>query len=77
MKKKRLQWAKRYKNWKYEDWSKVLFSDESHFFVQGHNPQFVRRSQDEPLRQEHIFQGVKHPDKEMFWGCLSAEGTGL
>ena len=28
MKKKRLQWAKRYKNWKYKDWSKVIFSDE-------------------------------------------------
>ena len=55
---------------------KSFFSDESHFFVQGHNPQFVRRSQGEPLRQEHIFQSMKHPHKKMFWGCFSAEGTG-
>ena len=76
MKKKRLQWAKRYKNWTSDDWSKVLFSDESHFFVQGHNPQFVRRSLDEPMRQEHFFQSVKHPDKKMFSGCFSVEGAG-
>ena len=35
MKKKRLHWANTHKNWTIEDWKKVLFTDESHFFVQG------------------------------------------
>ena len=33
MKEKRYNWAKKYKDWSEDDWSRVLFSDESHFFV--------------------------------------------
>uniref|UniRef100_A0A3Q3R911 Transposase Tc1-like domain-containing protein n=1 Tax=Monopterus albus TaxID=43700 RepID=A0A3Q3R911_MONAL len=39
MKVKRYKWALKYKNWTKEDWRKVLFSDESHFFVQGQRSQ--------------------------------------
>jgi len=42
MRRKRL--AKRYRHWTKDDWSKVLFSDESEFTVQGQRSQFVRRS---------------------------------
>ena len=52
----------------------VLFSDESHFEVQGQRSQFVRRSGGEPLRPGHIEQYAKHPEKKMFWGCFSAFG---
>ena len=39
MKKKRMKWAKKYNNWRKEDWRKVIFSDESHFEV--HGPKFA------------------------------------
>uniref|UniRef100_A0A3Q3J3I1 Tc1-like transposase DDE domain-containing protein n=1 Tax=Monopterus albus TaxID=43700 RepID=A0A3Q3J3I1_MONAL len=55
---------------------KVLFSDESHFFVQGQRSQHVRRSPTEKLCNAHIDQRVKHPQKKMFWGCFSYYGIG-
>ena len=36
MKKKRLEWAIKHKEWTVEVWSKVVFCNESHFYVQGH-----------------------------------------
>ena len=49
MKKKRLQWAKKHKKWGLQKWRQVIFSDESHFEVQGYRSQYVRRSKGEPL----------------------------
>ena len=37
MKKKRFNWAKKHKDWSEDDRNRVLFSNESHFFVQGFN----------------------------------------
>lgn len=74
MMKKRLSWAKKYKDWTVEQWSKVFFSDETHFEVHGHRSKFVRRSPGEPLRPGHIQQAPKHPPKVMFWGCFTAFG---
>ena len=54
----------------------VLFSDESHFEVQGQRSRFVRRSDGEPVRPGHIEQYAKHPEKKMFWGCFSDFGPG-
>ena len=76
MKKKRLGWAKKYRNWIATDWRKVLFSDESHFLVQGERSQHVRRSIGEPIRECHMNQSVKHPPKKMFWGSFSCYGVG-
>ena len=63
MKHKRLAWAETYKEWTKEDWRKVLFSDESHFLVQGQRSQYVRRSKNEEIREEHMNQFVKYPRK--------------
>lgn len=71
MQKKRRTWAKKYKDWTAADWKKVLFSDESHFIVQGQHSRFVRRSKGEKIRPCHINQGVKHPQKRCF-GEVSA-----
>ena len=66
----------KYKNWTQEQWRKVLFSDESHFFVQGQRSLHVRRSPGEKLRESHINQFIKHPLKKMFWGFFSYYGVG-
>ena len=76
MKHKRLAWAETYKDWTKEDWRKVLFSDESHFLVQGQRSQYVRRSKNEDIREEHMNQLVKNPEKRMFWGSFSYNGVG-
>jgi len=76
MKKKRLIWAKKYQDWTTEDWSKVLFSDETHFFVQGKRVPFVRRSSSDKISPTHLKQRVKHPLKVMFWDCFSFYSPG-
>ena len=59
-----------------QDWRKVVFSDESHFLVQGQRSQHVRKFRDETPRNVHIDQSVKHPQKKMFCGCFSYNGVG-
>ena len=61
--KKRLSWVKKYKDWTVEQWRKVIFSDETHFEVQGYRSHFVRRSSEEPLRSGYIQQASKTPTK--------------
>ena len=68
--------GKKYAHWNAEDWTKVLFSDETHFLVQGQRSKFVRKAANESLSASHINQTVKHPSKKMFWGCFSYSGTG-
>ena len=36
----------------------------------------VSRSPGEKLREVHVDQTVKHPEKKMFWGCFSYYGVG-
>ena len=76
MKKKRLQWAKKYKSWTVDQWKKVMFSDESHFLVRGKHSQFVCKSAGEMLTSHHINESVKHPPKKMFWGGFIWKGVG-
>ena len=71
MNKKRLAWAKKYREQTTTDWKKVLFLDESHFIVQEEQSLFFRKSKGEKVRSSHINQGVKYPAKKMFWGSFS------
>ena len=66
MKTKRYKWGLKYKNWTKEDWRRVIFSDETHMFVQGQRSQHVRRSQNKKIRNAHIDQRIKHPQKRCF-----------
>ena len=63
MRKKKLEWSRAHKNWAVEDWKKVMFSDESYFFVQGKHSRFARISRGEHLSSAHFNVVVKHPPK--------------
>ena len=76
MKTKRYKWGLKYKHWTKEDWRHVIFSDETHMFVQGQRSQHVQKSQNKKIRNAHIDQCVKHPQKKMFGGCFSFYGIG-
>ena len=76
MKQARLQWAEDHKDWTQQQWRQVLFSDESYFQCQGHRSQYVRRSKDEEITEQHINQYVKAAEKRMFWGSMSYAGVG-
>ena len=70
MKNKRIKWAIKYKNWKKEDWRKVIFLGESRFEVHGPKFAFVRRSAGEPMNSRHVQQAPKYPPKNCF-GAVS------
>lgn len=74
-KKKRLAWARLYKNWTYRDWAKVLWTDESKFVVFGSNRKvYVRRKPGEQLLEDCVVSTVKHGGSSvMVWGCFGGE----
>lgn len=76
MKQQRLAWAHTYASWTKEDWRQVMFTDESQFCVQGQRSQYVRRSRKEEITVAHMDQYQKHPQKRMYWGCMTYHGVG-
>jgi len=62
LKNKRLQ-SEKHKYWIVENWKKVLFSDESHFFVQGKNSRFIRIRNGEQLSPVYFNEVVKDLQK--------------
>jgi len=62
------------KYWTIQDWKKVLFSDESHFFVQGKRSRFVRIRKCEQLGPAYFNEAVKH-SQNMFWESFSFFGV--
>ena len=58
---KRLEWARRHKNWRVEQWMKVLWTDEKKFeLFNSKRRQYCRRRVGEPLRDDTIQATVKH-----------------
>ena len=74
----RLEFAKKYKNWTYEDWSKIIWSDESKFQVFGSDgKQYYWKRTGESLKSHHIKPTVKFGGgKVMVWGCFTFRGVG-
>ena len=66
IKRRRVKWAKKYKDWTENKWKKMLFFDEIHFLVQGQYRRYERRSEGEKVTKRNISQTVKHPPKKMF-----------
>ena len=69
---KRLAFAREHKNWTAEDWSRVIFSDETwaQLFENG-GKRWVRRPPGEALGPKFILPTVKHPEKVMCWGAIT------
>lgn len=76
--KKRLKFAKEHEHWTVEDWTKVLFTDESKFELFGTNRRaYVRRRSHEKYKAPCILPTVKHGGGSvMVWGAVSANGVG-
>lgn len=77
-KKKRLAWAKAHKNWTFDQWKTVLWSDESKFdLFAGNRRQYVRRMHTESAADSCIVPTVKHGGGSvMVWGCFGGERSG-
>ena len=77
-KRKRLEWAKERRLWTTNDWSKVLWSDESTFELwRTRGRVWVRRRQGERFLEECIVPTIKHGGgKVMVWGTMARSGVG-
>jgi len=73
---KRLQFCKKYRNWTSDMWRQVTFSDESTFQQFGTYHHFVRRPVGTRYNPRYTSATMKHPQKQMVWGCFSAFGRG-
>ena len=75
--KRRLLFAKKYRDWPLDNWRKVLWSDESTFCVSGGGPAKVyRRPGSDPTDPRYTQKTTKHPPSLMVWGCFSYYGVG-
>jgi len=74
MKLKRLQFAKKYRDWTSQRWSRVLFSDETiqQFALRKRT---VRRPPGTRYNERFTQQTMKHPPSVMIWGAISTQGT--
>jgi transposase len=76
--KRRLEFAKEHKDWTIEDWSKIIWSDESKFKIFGSDgKQYYWKRPEEPLNRFHIKPTVKFGGGSvMIWGCFTFQGVG-
>lgn len=76
-KKNRYNWAKSKLSWSKNDWSKVIYSDESKFDVcVGDYRKRIIRDKTEAFHKDCLKRTVKFPQGIMVWGCMSAKGLG-
>lgn len=73
---KRVRWARAHKDWTYQDWKKVLWSDESPYTFRYQGKCRVWARKGERLKPQCMKGTVKHGGKINVWGCFSAEGVG-
>ena len=75
-KRRRLSWAHAHRDWTAEQWSRVIWSDETKVMIQDNCPQYVRLVDGHSMTDEHYLKTFKHPLSVMVWACFSARGTG-
>jgi len=73
---KRLSFAQGYKNWSGEDWSRVLFSDETYIEVYGRSRVWVQRPPGTRYDPQYISKHMPHSDRVSLWGCFCSRGIG-
>jgi len=74
----RLKFAHAHKKWSVEDWSKVLWSDESKYnLVSSNGIRYIQRRKNERFNVRYQVQTIKHGGGHvMVWGCFSRNGVG-
>ena len=71
-----MKWAVEHLSWTVEQWSSVLWSDESPFTLRYNQRQCVWRMDNEKYNIDCMTGTVKHDRKINVWGCFAATGVG-
>jgi hypothetical protein len=73
----RLSFAEGYSRWTEDDWARVLFSDETHFYLGQHGRTYVQRPPGAALDPKYTRKDNERLEgKVSLWGCISAGGLG-
>ena len=72
--KARLAFAREHVGWSLDQWKRVVWSDESPFFLNNQSSQYVWRTKDDNLTSRSMQATVKHPKSINVWGCFSWNG---
>ena len=77
-KQRRREWANTFSSWTDEDWSNVIFSDESKFNLFGSDGrQWCWRRPGHDYDDVYVQKKVKHGGGSiMVWGCITSRGVG-
>lgn len=73
---RRISFAEGYTNWDEDDWSRVMFSDETHFYLGHHGREYVQRPVGAALDPKYTLKTERLEGKVSLWGCICAEGLG-
>ena len=75
--KARVRWCERYQHWTFQDWRKVIFRDESTFYLLKRKNQVkIWRKNDERQLPDCIQQmNTGNGDKTGIWAGISGDGT--
>ena len=73
-----MQFAKKYLNWKKENWGLILWSDESKInLINSDGRSYVRRPKNTAFPPKYTKKTVKHGGGNILvWGCFSSIGVG-
>lgn len=73
---RRLAFANQYLHWTADQWARVFFSDETHFYLGHHGRTYVRRPVGASHDPKYMQQEKQLHGKVSLWGCICAEGLG-
>jgi transposase len=73
---RRLSFAEGYSRWTEEDWARVVFSDETHFYLGHHGREYVQRPVSMALDPKYTRKTEQLKGKVSLWGCICAGGLG-
>jgi transposase len=73
----RIAFAEGYSRWTEDDWARVLFSDETHFYLGHHGREYVQRPPGAALDPKYTRKDNERLEgKVSLWGCICAGGLG-
>ena len=73
-KRARLNWCIERRNWSFNEWSEIVFSDESYIELAPTRPQYVRKRRWQPIQPKHCIEHRTFNRKILVWGCITPEG---
>jgi transposase len=73
----RISFAEGYSRWTEDDWCRVMFSDETHFYLGHLGREYVQRPPGKALNPKYTRKEKERLEgKGSLWGCICADGLG-